>query len=199
MNALRPPHSTLRMAAVAILATLVIFLAAMLPALAFADAPSADPAPSSKLLELVLPHILPIMLSGLGLLISPFLALVGPKLHDLISTKVKNEKLRAILDAVTDAAMVNVGALAQTSVDAAKKAAVDGKVPKDVALAARQAAIEGVQRDLGPALWDALVAALGSRRAAEDAIATRIEAAVAERKIVTLPSGSGVVVKLAGA
>lgn len=149
---------------------------------------------SEALVIALAPHLLPLVLSALGIALTPLVALASPKIHELIRTKVTSVRLQTLLIAVADAALANVAAVAQTSVDAAKKEAAEGALPARVAEAAKLAAIEGVKRDLGPKLLAELAKELGGMSALDAAISTRVEAAVATRKVlVAAPSGRPIV------
>lgn len=149
---------------------------------------------TDALVVALIPHLLPLVLSGLGAALTPLVALAAPKIHDLIKTKVAAGKLQTLLLAVADAALANVASVGQTTIEAAKKAAADGKVPSEVADAAKRAAIEGVKRDLGPKLLADLARELGGMTAVDAAIEARVEQAVATRKVLlTAPSGRMVV------
>lgn len=138
--------------------------------------------------EFIVAHALELALTGLSALLAPLFALAAPKVHAWIDSHVKSATLKKIMEAVADAALVNVQAVAQTTVDAAR---ATGGVPADVAAAAKKAAIEGVKRDIGPAIWAALVKSLGSEDAALASIATHVEASV--KVIKTAPSGRAIV------
>lgn len=137
----------------------------------------------------LVPHLLPLVLSALGAALAPLVAMASPKVHELIRTKVTNARLQAILGRAADAAFVYVAAVSQTTVDAAKAAAKDGKVPEQIAADAKAAAVQGVKRELGP-LWLELVKALGED-AATSAVEARVEAAVATHKKVVITTASG--------
>ena len=68
----------------------------------------------------------------------PLLALVTKKLHDLIDAKVKNEKVRGILDRLDDTAATVVQSVEQqvvSKLDPTKPLADNGKAARDAAIA----------------------------------------------------------------
>lgn len=139
--------------------------------------------------DFIISHALELALTGVSIVLAPLFALAAPKVHAWIDAHVKSETLKKIMEAVADAALRNTQAVAQQTVDAARGA---GGVPKDVAEAAKKAAIEGVKRDLGPAIWDALVKSLGSEEAALASIGTHVESSV--KVLKSAPSGRHIVV-----
>ena len=138
--------------------------------------------------DFIISHALELALAGLSIVLAPLFALAAPKVHAWIDAHVKSETLRKVMQAVADAALRNTQAVAQTTVDAARGA---GGVPADVAAAAKKAAIEGVKRDIGPAVWAALVSSLGSEDAALASIGTHVEASV--KVLKSAPSGRQIV------
>jgi hypothetical protein len=77
-------------------------------------------------------------LQALGPVIAALLGLVALKLHALIDTRVKNEKVQGILDRLDDAALTVVQEVEQTVVsklDPNKPLPDNGKAAKDAAIA----------------------------------------------------------------
>lgn len=82
--------------------------------------------------------IITLIITVVPLILTPLLAFIGIKLHTLIDTKVKNEKLKGILDRLNDTAFTVVQSIEQTVVsklDPTKPLADDGKAVLAAALA----------------------------------------------------------------
>ena len=134
-------------------------------------------------METLLSAIMPAALKLLEVLAGLLAAYLGARLTDLIATKAKNAKIRDILLGLETVAADAVAEVWQTSVEAAKKEAAGGKLPKEVATAAKDAAMATVKSYLGPKGLEALCRALGIGKAdADKVISNKIEKAIAESK-----------------
>lgn len=100
-----------------------------------------------------------------------------------VRTKVKNEKLQALLLRVDDAASTAVLSVGQTYADALTRAAADGKITKGEADEAKRRAVAEAKRQLGPEGWEQWCKLMGNESKAEDGLSARIEAALKKVKI----------------
>ncbi|MFA6118138.1 MAG: hypothetical protein WC729_29395 [Sphingomonas sp.] len=125
---------------VASLLTYVCFVS-----LAFAAEAVVLPASSgidwTKVVMGIIGALLPLLITGL--------TWVSKKLADLIGQKVKNEEVKGILARLDEIVFNVVKELMQTTVDAAKKKADEGGLPKEVADAAGKAALDKIKSYLG--------------------------------------------------
>lgn len=114
--------------------------------------------------------VLPIFLAGL--------AWLSAKIATWINAKVSNERIAGILARLDDAAFSIVRELMQTTVDAAK--ASGGKLPAEVATAAKDAAVAKLRSYLGKDGIAMLMRVLGFVEEAQATafLATKIEATV---------------------
>ena len=134
-------------------------------------------------MEAILTAIMPALLKLAEVLAGLLAAYLGARLTDLIATKAKNAKIRDILLGLETVAADAVAEVWQTSVEAAKKDAANGKLPKEVAAAAKDAAIATVKSYLGAKGLEALCRALGIGQAdADRVISNKIEKAISEAK-----------------
>lgn len=129
-------------------------------------------------------ELLPEILAALAPLLLAVIAYGAKKLADLINAKVQSEALRNILVRTDTVVFTAVKELAQTTVDAARNATVNGKVPSEVAAAAKDAALAKVKSYLGQPGLDALMQILGLKDAptVDAYLSSKIEAAVRDVK-----------------
>jgi len=131
-----------------------------------------------------MPIFIDLLKVGAGLLATYLSTLAA----DFIASKVKNAKARDILLGLESAAADAVAEVWQTSVEAAKRASEDGKLPKETAEAAKAQAIATVKSYLGQKGIDAIMRALGWSAAQTDAvIANKIEKAIYNAKRASSP------------
>lgn len=160
----------------------VVLAVLLFPLSALAQVPPTMPAVTppinwTEVVMAIITAVLPLFLAGL--------TWVSKLLVNLIAQKVKNEEVKGILQRLDTISFDVVKELMQVSVDAAKKAADDGKVPKEVAEAAGKAALDKIKSYLGPDGLEKLKAILGFNTdpATADAkldsfLTTKIEATV---------------------
>lgn len=129
--------------------------------------------------------ILPQVLAALSPLLLALVAWAAKKVADLINAKVQSDTLRNVLVRLETVVFVAVKEVAQVSVDTAKQASMDGKIPADVAKAAKEAALAKVMSYLGQPGLDLLMQALGLKDMAttEAFLTSKIEAAVRDTKL----------------
>ena len=134
-------------------------------------------------MEAILSAVMPALLKLAEVLAGLLAAYLGARLTDLIASKAKNAKIRDLLLGLESVAADAVAEVWQTSVEAAKKEAAGGKLPAEVAAAAKAAAVETVKSYLGAKGLSALCSALGIGKAdADRVISNKIEKAIAESK-----------------
>lgn len=127
--------------------------------------------------------LLPIILPALGSVIVALLSALSVQINRWIASKTKNEKLAGLFSRIDDAVFVAIKEVAQLSVDAARQAAVDGKLPAEIAAAAKTAAIASARSHLGPKGIRELIEIVGIPAESVDAfLGSRVEAGVAELK-----------------
>lgn len=130
----------------------------------------------------IITAVLPLFLAGLTYL--------SKLLVNLIGQKIKNEEVKGILQRLDAISFDVIKELMQVSVDAAKKKADEGGLPKEVAEAAGKAALDKIKSYLGPDGLEKLKAVLGFNTdpATADAkldafLTTKIEATVHSVKV----------------
>lgn len=129
------------------------------------------------MLALFVQQILPVVVATI---LVPLLSYAGLQLAAYLKSKVKNQTVQTILLKITDAAFTAAAETLQTSVDAAKAASADGKLPADIAKAARDA---GLASMLSHVSLEEIMAAFGcSEEAAKRVAEARLEAAVLQLK-----------------
>lgn len=130
--------------------------------------------------SLLIGTILPAVISALVL---PLLTYLGIQLTNLIKTKVANQALAGFLEHLSTFALTSVQATAQTTVDAAAKAANGGKLAPEVAAAAKAAALESLKAAVS---LSSIMAAFNCTEQEANKIAeVQIEAAVMKQKMAT--------------
>lgn len=121
----------------------------------------------------------PIVIDLIVALLGALGTVAAAYLTSLIRNKVKNENLRALLDRVDDFAFDAVRAVWQASVEAAK---ADGKLTKEDAKAAKDAAIAALKAYLGEKGLAELKATFGTDDNVEKVLDAKIEKAVYDAK-----------------
>jgi cobalamin biosynthesis protein CbiG len=105
------------------------------------------------------------------------------KLAHLISARVRNERVRAVLLRLDDAIAVIIREIQQVTINEIKALTPDGHVPLTVRAQLKVASLASVKAYLGPKGIDEAIRALNLDPAAFDAfVATRVEAAVLDLK-----------------
>jgi hypothetical protein len=115
--------------------------------------------------------------------LAPFMLAVltwlGAKASQLISVRVRNERLRAALLRLDDAVLSIVRELQQVTVEPLKASSTDGRIPDGTKEAIRQAALAGIRAHLGPHAVAELIRTLGiGDEHLDRIIGTKVEAAV---------------------
>ena len=128
----------------------------------------------------------PVLLAGLSWL--------SVKAAQLISVKVMNEQLKAVLLRLDDAVLAAVREAQQVFVDKLKAASADGALTPDQRTQAKQAAIDSAKSQLGATGLAEVGKTFGLESTAVDKLlSTRVEAAVHHLKVqsrATLASGT---------
>ena len=134
-------------------------------------------------MEALLSAVMPALLKLAEVLAGLLAAYLAARVTDLIATRAKNAKVRDILLGLETVAADAVAEVWQTSVEAAKKASADGRLPRETAEAAKAAAVATVKSYLGAKGLEALCRALGIGQAdADRVISNKIEKAISEAK-----------------
>ena len=101
------------------------------------------------------------------------------RLSKLISTRIRNERVRAALLRLDDVVMTVVKETLQVTVKAIRAASANGKLPPGTADVIKRAAVAAVKAHLGPLALAELASALSlSPDALEHLLSTKVEAAV---------------------
>jgi hypothetical protein len=131
--------------------------------------------------------ILPGVITALAPVLLGLLAWAGKKLADFINAKVASDTLKTLLIRMDTVIYTVVKAIAQVTVDAAKQEAVDGRLPAEIASAARDAALLKVKSYMGQPGLDALAEVMGLKDMpmTEQFLASRIESAVRDVKVAS--------------
>lgn len=131
--------------------------------------------------------ILPGIIAVLAPLLLGLLAWTGKKLADFIGAKVANDTLKTLLIRTDTVIFTVVKSIMQVTVDAAKQSAADGRLPAEIAAAARDTALSKVKSYLGTPGLEALMEIMGLKDMAttEQFLASRIESAVRDVKVAS--------------
>jgi hypothetical protein len=122
-------------------------------------------------------------IAALKMLLPILLTWAGARFDQFVRSKVKNEKLAALLMQVDDAAAIAVLAVAQTYADGIDRNS-DGKISSAEASEAKRRAMDEAKRQLGPDAWEAWCKVVGGKEKAEEALGARVEAAVRRTKVI---------------
>lgn len=136
---------------------------------------------SGELLKVAIEALTPVLLAVVSWL--------GYQASQLISTKVKNGRAKAVLNRLAEATTTTVSALQQTVVAAMKEKAADGKLTPEEVEELKELALDEIVKHLGGDTGAAKQAkALGlDMEAFESMIETKVEASIADRKMFNLP------------
>ena len=163
---------------------LCVFVSCFVAAVAWAADP-ASPVPAVAPTSTVWRDFFSALLSAMLPLALAGVAWASKKLADLINAHVKNAQVSGILSRLNSHATAIVQEAMQTTVDSAKMAAVDGKLPVDVAKSALSSAVENLKGHLGEKGLAEVESVLGIE-AGDDLnkfLITTIEAKVRELKM----------------
>jgi hypothetical protein len=112
------------------------------------------------------------------------------RLSTLISTRIRNERVRAALLRLDDVVMAVVKETLQVTVKAIRATSANGKLPPGTADVIKRAAIAAVKAHLGPLALAELASALGlSPDGLEHLLSTKVEAAVYTAKQQSATNG----------
>lgn len=119
---------------------------------------------------------------ALKALLPILLTWAAARFDHFVRSKVKNDKLQALLLRIDDAASTAVLAIGQTYADGLSRGLSDGKLVKAEADEAKRRALDEAKRQLGPEGWAKWCELLGGSVRGEEGLSARIEAALKRAK-----------------